>query len=179
MISAIAAASRSGRGPASLSFRACLALLLASQVSPALARPRSGRPARVGVCEAMERPEHFRGRTVTIEGHAIVDTHGLHLLEPGCDYEIELESRDGGTRGARQLDAMMGRMRGERIMAILRATGEVVYAPPYFGHVIFSLAEGPYIDLDRVKILSRQSLSRQEWRRYREWLDDPRGDPFE
>ncbi len=179
MISAIAAPSRSRRGPAWLAFRACVALLLAWPGSPALARHKSDRPAKLGVCEAMERIEDFRGRIVTIEGHAVVDTHGLHLLEPGCRYKLNLERPDDGARGDGRLEAMRGRMRAGRIMVILRATGQLEYSPPYFGHVIFSQADGPYIDLTRVKILSRQSLSRQEWRRYREWLEDPRGDPFE
>ena len=128
----------------------------------------------------MERREHFNGRTVTIEGHVLVDTHGIHLLEPGCNREFNLDWQDS-TPGGRELENLDGRLRAQKIMVIVRATGEVRDEPVHYANGSVNLLglNGPRIRLARVRILSRQSLSRQEWRRYREWLADPRGDPFE
>ena len=135
----------------------------------------------------MAAPDRHLDRTITIEGYVIVGNHGVHMLEPGCEYEINLVESDREFRGRRAFRRVIRQLRGERMMVRLRATGSFQNAQPgaepriedglRIEDCLICLL-GPYLDLAEVEIVTAQRLSRLDARRYQDWLENPGSGPF-
>jgi hypothetical protein len=141
----------------------------------------------LGVCPIMAAPDRHVGQTMTIEGYVIVGNHGVHMLEPGCEYEINLVWSDRDFRGRRAFLRIVRQLRGERMMVRLRATGTFQNPQPSeeprnedglrIEDCLICLL-GPYLDLAEVEVMTAQRLSRLDARRYQNWLEDPGSGPF-
>lgn len=133
------------------------------------------------VCSLIAAPDRYLGQTIAVEGYVIVGNHGVHMLEPGCDYEINLVDSGRDFRGARSFHRVVRRLESGPVMVKLRATGTFSDSEPSEGRPLednlLSML-GPYLELTEVQIVTVQSLSRLEWRRYQDWLDDPGSDQF-
>ena len=68
----------------------------------------------------MNAPERFDGQIVTVEGYLTRDSHGVHLLQPGCDWEINLGGPDD-LSGARAFHSVVKEIRRQPMMEIGRA----------------------------------------------------------
>ena len=128
----------------------------------------------------MNAPERFEGQIVKVEGYLSRDTHGIHLLQPGCDWEINLLWHDD-LSDARAFQSVVREIRRQPMMVRLRVTGRFKDPKPKPADRLEDNLEvllGSYLDLTDAKVLRAIPLSRGDAARYRDWLDEPRGRPF-
>lgn len=153
-------------------------LIAAFLATPASSAAR--RPSALGVCEVMERIDHYRGRTVEMTGHLRVGNHGVHLLEPGCKYEINLSWR-GRTAGGLRLRRIVDRYRTHPMMMRVRVKGKVKAVEsrrgPHGEENRLALG-GPWVEVDEARVISLRRLSESDEHRYHDWLGDKKGRPF-
>jgi hypothetical protein len=128
----------------------------------------------------MNAQERFDGQIVKAEGYLSRDLHGIHLLQPGCDWHVNL-GRSDDLSDARAFHSVLKEIRRRPMMVRLRVTGRFTVPKPGPGekpgdNLLVLL--GSYLHLTEAKVLRAIPLSSGDAARYRDWLDDPRGRPF-